>query len=290
MQGCEIPPRLRAVLLVKSFAKCCYPEFYNNDNSEYQEVPSNLISLLKLRHSFFIVAIVLCACIIPNFQTRISKKLSDSVPIMPHNQPLNNVLHFVALGSSIWPRLQIVSRCSILFARLLTYFVSGRSHVGYLYNCPENPIHRIVQFSFVQYWCWEISNFRTHRPWPRKTWEQTNMKEVMFLTVMYLQEIKKGEKTRIMRMTKGRMKSLWRIKHNFQTVNMYLLSCISVTNVKCDHKMEYQIHIICTRPSQRCGISRNHDLPRHPFLSLMHMQMYLFLACLSEYLLLHVNC
>jgi hypothetical protein len=31
-----------------------------------------------------------------------------------------------------------------LLARLLWYLISGRSHVGYLFNYEENPIHRIV--------------------------------------------------------------------------------------------------------------------------------------------------
>ena len=35
-----------------------------------------------------------------------------------------------------------------LVAQLLTYLVSGRSHVGYLYNYDENPIHEIVRLSF----------------------------------------------------------------------------------------------------------------------------------------------
>lgn len=31
-----------------------------------------------------------------------------------------------------------------LITKLLWYLISGRSHVGYLYNYPENPIHEIV--------------------------------------------------------------------------------------------------------------------------------------------------
>ena len=31
-----------------------------------------------------------------------------------------------------------------LLANLLAYLSSGKSHVGYLFNYPENPIHRIV--------------------------------------------------------------------------------------------------------------------------------------------------
>jgi hypothetical protein len=35
-----------------------------------------------------------------------------------------------------------------LIAHLFTYLVSGRSHVGYLYNYPSNPIHKIVYSLF----------------------------------------------------------------------------------------------------------------------------------------------
>ena len=31
-----------------------------------------------------------------------------------------------------------------LIAQLWRYLLSGTSHVGYLYNYPENPIHKIV--------------------------------------------------------------------------------------------------------------------------------------------------
>ena len=30
-----------------------------------------------------------------------------------------------------------------LLAKLIWYLVSGRSHVGYLFNYPDNPIHKI---------------------------------------------------------------------------------------------------------------------------------------------------
>ena len=31
-----------------------------------------------------------------------------------------------------------------LLAKLLWYLISGRSHVGYLYNYDQNPLHRAV--------------------------------------------------------------------------------------------------------------------------------------------------
>ena len=31
-----------------------------------------------------------------------------------------------------------------LLAKLLWYLISGRSHVGYLFNYDDNPIHKIV--------------------------------------------------------------------------------------------------------------------------------------------------
>jgi hypothetical protein len=32
----------------------------------------------------------------------------------------------------------------VLIAKLLWYLISGRSHVGYLYNYVDNPLHKIV--------------------------------------------------------------------------------------------------------------------------------------------------
>ena len=37
-----------------------------------------------------------------------------------------------------------------LLAKLLWYLVSGRSHVGYLFNYDDNPIHRIVATPFSE--------------------------------------------------------------------------------------------------------------------------------------------
>jgi hypothetical protein len=38
-----------------------------------------------------------------------------------------------------------------LFAELLTYLVSGKSHVGYLREYENNPIHQIVLLCFAQF-------------------------------------------------------------------------------------------------------------------------------------------
>lgn len=43
-------------------------------------------------------------------------------------------------------------RCDFfeLFARVLFYLKSGKSHAGYLYNYPTNPIHSIVNTPFCR--------------------------------------------------------------------------------------------------------------------------------------------
>jgi len=36
-----------------------------------------------------------------------------------------------------------------LLAKLLWYLISGRAHIGYLYNYNENPIHTIVSVGVI---------------------------------------------------------------------------------------------------------------------------------------------
>jgi len=70
-------------MICEMLAQTCYSEIYNNPGHDidYQDVSIIYISLLKLRHSYSMVAIVLCAFTMPNFQTRILEKLWTSVPI-----------------------------------------------------------------------------------------------------------------------------------------------------------------------------------------------------------------
>jgi hypothetical protein len=63
--------RLVGQIICEMLGQICHSQLYNNPDTEYQEVHSNLTLLLKFRHSHFIVVTLLCVSITPNFQTHI---------------------------------------------------------------------------------------------------------------------------------------------------------------------------------------------------------------------------
>ena len=85
--------------------------------------------------------------------------LQEIVRLGANYSSKSTINHQVALRRSRKFHMTNIEECLelfTLFAQLLTYLVSGSSHVGYLHNYPENPIHKIVQFSFLNTYGREI--------------------------------------------------------------------------------------------------------------------------------------
>jgi len=122
-----------ASIFCQMLAQTLHPEFYQNPNSKYQEVDSHLSFLMlgicySISYSVHTNLLFKIAAFGVNYAS--SRKYRVR---LYHTKPfhLENTEERVSLFQ--------------LMANLLAYLSSGKSHVGYLFNYPENPIHQIVR-------------------------------------------------------------------------------------------------------------------------------------------------
>jgi hypothetical protein len=133
-------------IFCEMLGQTCYKEFFENNEMKYQEV-SSLLSIMSLTSSkaFVIYAnhssVTIYYAHLPNLYLReiskYGKKYNTCRTFQRQIQLRRTKKHSLRNTSE---RVELF----ILLAKLLSYLISGRSHVGYLYDYNDNPLHKIV--------------------------------------------------------------------------------------------------------------------------------------------------
>jgi hypothetical protein len=135
-------------IFCEMLGQTCYPEFYNDPNSEYQEVPTPLPSfqILILVQAFVIHA--LHSSIFIYYARLPNKFLADVARHGVHYlERVSNKPRITLRKTKPYHLSKKDERAEIfmLLAKLFWYLRSGESHVGYLNkHFARNPIHEAV--------------------------------------------------------------------------------------------------------------------------------------------------
>jgi hypothetical protein len=132
----------------------CYKEFYENPDMEYQEVlpfisPYCLFKILTIKQAFVIHAshssITIYYSKFPNsYLSEISRNGVRHSQKSKQGVKLQRTKKYRMRDTS--ERVELFQ----LLAKLLWYLISGKSHVGYLFNYADNPLHKIVHPQLCQ--------------------------------------------------------------------------------------------------------------------------------------------
>jgi hypothetical protein len=118
--------RHAAQIFAEMLGQVCHPEFYHELENEFQES-----FVVHIRHA----KITLFYAKLPNqYLSRVSKYGAKYAALFPEKVRLYQSRPFSMKKS---PDQAAFYR---LLTRLLWYLASGNSHVGYLYNCPQNRL------------------------------------------------------------------------------------------------------------------------------------------------------
>jgi hypothetical protein len=119
-------------IFCEMLGQVCYKEFYENETSEYQEA-----FVIFGTHS----TISIYYAKLPN------SYLADIAQYGVRYMERSPNKYRVKLRCTKKYHMRVTKERVELFhvvAKLLWYLISGKSHVGYLYNYDDNPLHRLV--------------------------------------------------------------------------------------------------------------------------------------------------
>jgi hypothetical protein len=130
-------------MFCEMLGQVCYKEFYENPKSEYQEVPPSPV--VSNPQAFVIYG---THSTISIYYTKLPNTyLADIAKHGIHYLQRSTSKQHVKLRCTKKYHMRVASERVELFlvlAKLLWYLISGKSHVGYLFNYDGNPLHRLV--------------------------------------------------------------------------------------------------------------------------------------------------
>jgi hypothetical protein len=142
--------KIAGQIFCEMLGQTCYPEYYKRKESEYQEVLP-LFVLLSDSQAFILhghhVSLYIYYARLPNeYLKDIVSYGEDYVDkcINAQTVHLRRTKKFRMTNTA--ERVEFFT----LFAQLLMYLISGKSHVGYLLDYTENPIHDLVRSYYLK--------------------------------------------------------------------------------------------------------------------------------------------